>query len=92
MNSKQRATRDALIERLYAQGVRQFDIARRVKLNPPRVHDVLVARGLLRSPMAIPHQTTTIWDQDSIDRRKQAIWKRQREGAKQALQAMNVQQ
>lgn len=88
MNAVDRAKRDALIERLHKQNVPQVEISRRVGLNPERVHDVLCARGALPPARKVKQGTTTCWDFEDVNRIRKAIWRKQREGAREALAAM----
>jgi hypothetical protein len=89
MNAADRKKRDDQIERLYRQNTPQAVIGRSLGLNSPRVHAILVARGLLPTPtQRVAERVMTIWDLDDSDRLRRAIYKRQREGARAALAAM----
>ncbi len=89
MNRADRKLRDALILRLHAQQVPKVEIARQVGVNPMRVRTILAAHGIAARPInqdgRVPQGQ---WDDENTDRLRRAIWKRQREGAKAALQAM----
>ncbi len=85
MNAAGRSARDALIERRHRAGEASAAIARDLKLHPTRVRTILVARGA-----AAPEPSGTsegIWAEPP-DRRRRAIYERQRAGARAALALM----
>lgn len=93
MNASDRKKRDDQIEHLYRAKTPQAVIGRTLGLNSPRVHAILVARGLLPTPAQnVVERTLTIWDTSDGDRLRRAIHKRQREGARAALAAMTGEQ
>ena len=91
MNTAERNARDAKIEAYYRQGISQAEIGRRTGVLRPRVHLILKSRGLLDIAIhrANPSTASTMWDRaQSNDQLREAIYRRQRQGAREALRAM----
>lgn len=86
MNEADRKKRDRRIEQFFNDGTAPTDIAKRVGLNVERVRTIL--RGMGHNLGAhIMREDSYFWAL-SESRRREAIWRKQRDGARQALGAV----
>lgn len=88
MNGPDRERRDREIELLFLAGNKPQAIADLYDLKAVRVRRILKARGcLIEHPYAPADELHSVWDLPDAQRRA-AIWERQHEAAREALQVL----
>lgn len=88
MNEADRTKRDRAIEALFLAGNRPLHIAQLYGLNAERVRRILKERGHKFEHASGYDDPNSIWALPEWQLRE-AIWERQREGARQALKGLS---